>query len=144
MRFLANQDESLHFALVGDFLDAQQETMPWRCRAGGAGPRAVEELNLKYGRREAQGGSDIFYLFHRPRLWNPQERVWMGYERKRGKLEALNALLRSDRQGAGRRFSLVVGDTAILSTVNTSLPWIPIRGCRGMWHGSSSGRWRTR
>ena len=38
----------------------------------------------------------------------------MGYERKRGKLADLNALLRGD---ARERFSLVVGDTAVLSTV---------------------------
>ena len=119
VRFLANQDESLHFALVSDFLDAQQETMPGDAALVERARARVEELNLKYGRRETQGGSDIFYLFHRPRLWNPQERVWMGYERKRGKLEALNVLLRSDRQGGrpAEDFSLVVGDTAILSTV---------------------------
>ena len=41
--------------------------------------------------------------FHRPRRWNAGERVWMGYERKRGKLADLNALLRGAR---GDRFSL--------------------------------------
>ena len=38
----------------------------------------------------------------------------MGYERKRGKLSALNSFLRG---GARDRFSLVVGETAALSTV---------------------------
>ena len=38
----------------------------------------------------------------------------MGYERKRGKLADLNALLRG---GSRDRFSLVVGDTAVLSNV---------------------------
>ena len=38
----------------------------------------------------------------------------MGYERKRGKLADLNALLRG---GSRDRFSLVVGDTAVLSDV---------------------------
>ncbi len=119
VRFLANQDESLHFALVSDFLDAQQETMPGDAALVELACARVEALNRKYGRREGHGGSDIFYLFHRPRRWNPQERVWMGYERKRGKLEALNALLRSDRHGGGRTedFSFIVGDTAILTTV---------------------------
>ena len=57
---------------------------------------------------------DAFFLFHRPRRWNPRERIWMGYERKRGKLADLNALLRG---GSRDRFSLVVGETAVLSTV---------------------------
>ena len=38
----------------------------------------------------------------------------MGYERKRGKLGDLNALLRG---GAPDAFSLIVGDTAVLSGV---------------------------
>ena len=56
----------------------------------------------------------IFYLFHRPRVWNPYERVWMGYERKRGKLEQFNALLRGGEQAA---FSHMVGDLSILGSV---------------------------
>ena len=44
---------------------------------------------------------DTFFLFHRPRRWNPQERMWMGYERKRGKLGELNALLRGGRCDRG-------------------------------------------
>ena len=50
----------------------------------------------------------IFYLFHRPRKWNPSEKLWMGHERKRGKLSDLNALIK----GKGfDRFSLIIGNT---------------------------------
>ena len=67
----------------------------------------INELNRKYG--------PSFFLFHRPRRWNPEERVWMGYERKRGKLADLNALLRGRTGcGPGERFSLIVGDTSPL------------------------------
>jgi cellobiose phosphorylase len=55
-----------------------------------------------------------FFLFHRPRRWNPQERLWMGYERKRGKLGELNALLRGEAPNA---FSLIVGDTSVLPEI---------------------------
>ena len=42
----------------------------------------------------------------------------MGYERKRGKLADLNSLLRDGESGTSRdRFSLVVGDTGVLSNV---------------------------
>ena len=67
----------------------------------------IEGLNEKY-----VGGT--FFLFHRPRRWNPKERLWMGYERKRGKLAELNSFLRG---GSRDRFSLVVGETAVLSNV---------------------------
>ncbi len=78
----------------------------------------IDELNEKY--RNAKG--DTFFLFHRPRIWNARERVWMGYERKRGKLAALNAFLRrGERSGtddfSGNPFSLIAGNTEILSNV---------------------------
>jgi len=110
VRYLANRDEHLHFALLTDWRDANAETTPKdkalleRIREG------IESLNKKY---EAER-SDVFLLFHRPRRWNSQERIWMGYERKRGKLADLNAFLRGDRRD---RFSLVVGDITPLGKV---------------------------
>ena len=53
----------------------------------------LRELNERY----AQGGPDIFYLFHRRRLWNESQGCWMGWERKRGKLLEFNRLLRGAR-----------------------------------------------
>jgi len=110
VRFLANRDENLHFGLLTDFLDAREETIPEDDPLLRLTQKRIEELNEKY--RGAK--SDPFFLFHRPRRWNPQERMWMGYERKRGKLADLNAFLRG---GSGDRFSLVVGSIAVLSNV---------------------------
>jgi hypothetical protein len=47
-------------------------------------------------------------------VWNPFERVWMGYERKRGKLEQFNARLRGEAQTA---FSDIVGDLSVLGSI---------------------------
>ncbi len=114
VRFLANRDAHLHFGLLTDFRDAHEETLPEDEPLLRLAQKRIEELNEKY--REAT--RDAFFLFHRPRRWNPGERVWMGYERKRGKLGDLNALLRGGALSeAGDRFSLVVGETAVLSTV---------------------------
>jgi cyclic beta-1,2-glucan synthetase len=110
VRFLANQDSNLYFGLLTDFLDAPEETMPEDESLLQLARQKIEELNLKYRR----GKDDTFFLFHRPRRWNPQELVWMGYERKRGKLAALNSLLRS---ASGECFSLIVGNTEVLSAV---------------------------
>ncbi|MBI5017592.1 MAG: cyclic beta 1-2 glucan synthetase [Deltaproteobacteria bacterium] len=110
VRFLANRDEHLHFGLLTDFRDAPAEVTPEDEGLLELARKGIEELNDKYG----TGKSDAFFLFHRPRLWNPRERLWMGYERKRGKLAALNALLRG---GGEDRFSLVVGETSILANV---------------------------
>jgi cyclic beta-1,2-glucan synthetase len=110
VRFLANRDDSLHFALLTDWRDAPQETQPEDDALVELAAQRIAALNQKY--RRVRG--EPFFLFHRPRRWNPQEQVWMGYERKRGKLADLNALLRGDAQD---RFSRVVGDTAILLNV---------------------------
>lgn len=114
VRFLANRDACLHFGLLTDFLDAHQESLPEDGPLVQLARTRIDELNAKYGGAAGRTRNEIFFLFHRPRCWNPQERLWMGYERKRGKLADLNALLRG---GPGNGFSLVVGDTAVLSGV---------------------------
>ncbi|KAF0146055.1 MAG: putative glycosyltransferase 36 [Nitrospirae bacterium] len=112
VRFLANRDDSLHFGLLTDLRDAAGEMLPEDEPLLLLARQRIEELNKKY--RNIKG--DTFFLFHRPRRWNPQERMWMGYERKRGKLAELNSFLRSRTDNAPA-FSLIVGNTEILSNV---------------------------
>ncbi len=114
VRFLANREANLHFALLTDFPDAQSQSLASDWPLLTLLQTRIAALNSKYAGGEG-GRRDSFFLFHRPRLWNAQDRVWMGYERKRGKLADLNALLRA--ADAGSRFSLIVGDTARLTTV---------------------------
>lgn len=108
VRFLANRDDHLHFALLTDFLDAASETLPADTALLALAGHLIDGLNQKYPQAAR------FALLHRPRRWNPAEQVWMGFERKRGKLAELNALLR----GHGHdRFTLLVGDIEALSSV---------------------------
>ncbi|MBZ5653362.1 MAG: cyclic beta 1-2 glucan synthetase, partial [Acidobacteriia bacterium] len=114
VRFLANRDNNLYFGLLTDFQDAAEETLPEDEPLLLLARQRIEELNEKYG----NANSDTFFLFHRPRRWNPREGRWMGHERKRGKLAELNSLLRRGSVGvSGDCFSLVVGNTAALSNV---------------------------
>jgi cyclic beta-1,2-glucan synthetase len=110
VRFLANKDDNLRFALLTDFVDAPLETMPEDTPLLELTIQKIEDLNQKYSRKK----NDIFYLLHRPRKWNGNERVWMGYERKRGKLADLNRLLRGNEEN---RFSQIIGDTGIFSQI---------------------------
>jgi cellobiose phosphorylase len=110
VRFLANRDASLHWGLLTDFRDAAQETLPDDARLLDLLRGRVEALNEQY----AEGRNDTFFLFHRPRRWNPRDGIWMGHERKRGKLADLNALLREGNAGG---FSLVEGAVAALAGV---------------------------
>ncbi len=110
VRFLANRDNNLKFCLLTDFGDAKTETMPADQTLLERAKENIDELNGKY--RHASG--DNFLLLHRPRRWNNQEKTWMGYERKRGKLGDLNAFLRG---GAADAFSLIAGNTDGLNHV---------------------------
>jgi len=110
VRFLANRDAQLLFALLTDFCDASQETLPSDGPLLVLAQQQIEALNAKYPRAEG----DHFFLFHRPRRFNPQEQVWMGYERKRGKIAELNALLRGS---SNPYFSLIVGQTQSLNQI---------------------------
>src|SRR4030095_14948133 len=110
IRYLANKEKNLHFGLLTDFMDARSVTMPGDDNLVALVKKRIEELNEKYTTPE----SNTFYLFHRPRTWNPGEKKWMGFERKRGKLSALNAFLRE----RGRNdFAWVVGNQDILTNV---------------------------
>ncbi len=107
IHYLANRDSNLFFALLTDFKDAPQERMPPDDVLVGIVRDGINQLNRKYHADRPC----IFFLFHRPREWSQGENVWMGYERKRGKLFEFNALLR----GNGReRFSEFVGDESLL------------------------------
>ena len=114
VRFLANRDDNLQFGLLTDFRDAQQETLAEDVPLLRLAQTRIDELNQKYANAAGEASADIFFLFHRARRWNPQEKLWMGYERKRGKLAQLNSLLRG---GAADGFALVVGQLAALSEV---------------------------
>jgi hypothetical protein len=110
VRFLANRDPNLLFGLLTDFRDAPSQVMPEDDALIVFARESIEGLNKKYGSLS----NDTFFLFHRPRLWNAVDKVWMGYERKRGKLSELNRLLRGESK---ERFSVLVGEESRYSSV---------------------------
>jgi len=108
IRFLANRDRNLYFALLTDSPDSDlpqdhHDSLVGLCA------RLIEGLNSRYG---SDGRSPAF-LFHRHRTYNPVEGRWMGWERKRGKLLDLNRLLR----GVFDAFPTKVGDLSVLPDV---------------------------
>ncbi|MGD2070424.1 MAG: glucoamylase family protein, partial [Gemmatimonadota bacterium] len=85
-----NSLDGLAFALLADFPDADREVEPEDRALLQRVEDGVSRLNARYG-RGAEGGP--FLLLHRGRSWNPREGVWMGWERKRGKLAQLNDMI---------------------------------------------------
>ncbi|HKJ46892.1 MAG TPA: glucoamylase family protein [Balneolales bacterium] len=103
-RALANPDPNLFFALLSDFTDAPDQHMPEDKDILAAATEAIDLLNHQHN----EGREIRFFLLQRDRQWNEQQGVWMGWERKRGKLEELNKLLRNP--DADTSFSTIVGD----------------------------------
>jgi cyclic beta-1,2-glucan synthetase len=91
IHYLASPEGDFHFALLSDWMDcatqtsAEDETL-FRSAADG-----IARLNVRHGPGQ---GAARFFLLHRRRVWSEGQKVWMGWERKRGKLHELNRLLR--------------------------------------------------
>jgi cyclic beta-1,2-glucan synthetase len=108
VRYLANRDPNLYFALLTDAPDSHHqfdasEALTAFCSCH------IRELNRRYG----HSGKGPFFLFHRRRMFNPSQGVWMGWERKRGKLLDLCRLLRGDQE----KFPVKVGDLSVLPQI---------------------------
>jgi cyclic beta-1,2-glucan synthetase len=110
VRFLANRDDHIHFCLLTDFLDAPTETTASDAPLLLQARQGIEQLNEKYA--IAMGSK--FFLLHRARRWNALEKIWMGHERKRGKLADLNGFL---RRTITNPFACVVGNIENLLSV---------------------------
>ncbi len=86
IRYLANSDPILCFGLFSDFTDAQSEHVDNDIALLTVAMDGIKALEAKYGEGK-------FFLFHRQRVWSKSENRWIGWERKRGKLEYLNRFL---------------------------------------------------
>ncbi len=92
VHYLGNADANVSFAILSDWRDAPQESLPDDAELLAAAAEGIAELNFRHPRR----GEPRFYLMHRRRQWNGAQGAWMGWERKRGKLQELNRFLREE------------------------------------------------
>jgi cyclic beta-1,2-glucan glucanotransferase len=105
VRYAGNRDANLHFALLTDLPDSlepsdERDILVELCS------QLVTALDEKY--RGQAGG--CFFHFHRHRIYNASEGLWMGWERKRGKLLDFNNYLR----GKYDSFPVKIGDLSVL------------------------------
>ncbi|MEP7308093.1 MAG: glucoamylase family protein [Acidobacteriota bacterium] len=120
---LANADPRIHFAILSDCIDAPDRDLTDDAGLIQTAKDGIAALN----QRTASSEGSRFFLFHRERRWNERDQIWMGWERKRGKIEEFNRLLRGSQETS---FSVQVGSLEILPSVrycitldsDTSLP----------------------
>ena len=108
IRFVANRDPNLHFVLLTDLPDSAQqfderEALVELCS------RLMRELDEKYA-RENKGR---LFHFHRHRIYNEAEGLWMGWERKRGKILDFNRFLLNQED----LFPVKTGDASLLKDI---------------------------
>jgi cyclic beta-1,2-glucan synthetase len=114
VRFLGNRNENVFYSLFSDFTDSPEPSLPQDAELLQIARDGIADLNKRYPPGGPQAASvatgatqsgegpagDRFLLFHRPRVWSESEQRWIGRERKRGKLEDLNAYLCADDAAA--------------------------------------------
>ena len=122
IRYLANKETNLLFSLFSDYTDADTPARNDDNALLQMAVSAVEEMNARHG-------NGVFFLFHRERSWSDSEQKYIGWERKRGKLEELNSLIDGTRPESAPAL-VHVGDPRRLDSIrfvitldsDTSLP----------------------
>jgi cyclic beta-1,2-glucan synthetase len=110
IHYLGNSDDQLYFALLTDFTDATSESQIDDELKLNEAANGIYRLNQKYS---ANNGSK-FFLFHRRRQWNESEGSWMGWERKRGKIQEFNQILRGAKNTS---FTTITANSEFLATI---------------------------
>jgi cyclic beta-1,2-glucan synthetase len=88
---LANPEAPVQFALLSDWPDAEQDGLPADEAQLALARQAIEDLNHRHP--APAGQPPRFLLLHRRRTWCETQRRFIGWERKRGKLEQLVLVL---------------------------------------------------
>ena len=91
LHWLANREQEAQFALLTDWADAAKATLP--SDAGLLDDVRTRLAVLNASHPVPAGSLPRFLLIHRPRSWCETQQRWLGWERKRGKLEQLLHLL---------------------------------------------------
>ena len=118
LHYLANPEANAQFALLTDWRDAPSESMPDDESLLAAAVQRIRALNERYGVRDDQ--PPRFLLLHRRRVFSPTQQRYLGWERKRGKLEQLIDIL-ADPSAAGRHQFVDLGE---LSRIAPSTPYV--------------------
>jgi cyclic beta-1,2-glucan synthetase len=109
IRYLANKEANLFFSLFTDYTDSASLAREDDSRLLQSAVACLAELNARHG-------EERFFLFHRERTWSESEQKFIGWERKRGKLEELNGLIDGSRPEAAKNL-VYLGDPDRLADV---------------------------
>ncbi len=109
LHYLANPEQYAQFALLTDWADASTEHVALDTPLLNSATQLVQELNTLYP--QGLGEAPRFIVLHRVRTFSETEQQWIGWERKRGKLEQLITAL---AKGTSAAF-MNLGNASLLS-----------------------------
>ena len=98
LHYIANPEPCAQFGLLSDWADADTERTLDDADLLSTATQGISALNLRYP--SVNGAAPRFILLHRERTFSQTEQRWIGWERKRGKLEQLVEALATDSSGA--------------------------------------------
>jgi len=129
LHYLSNTDDQFQFVLLADYVDAPEATMPDDAPRLQRAVEGIQYLNEHYGPQ--------FHLWIRDRKWSATEDRWMGWERKRGKLEEFNRALLGKGGRCSDEMHPLVGERDALNDVRLVITLdadtqIPFRAARRM------------
>ncbi|HEY2420267.1 MAG TPA: glucoamylase family protein [Neobacillus sp.] len=107
VHYLANRQKNIYFGILADFCDATTETLPNDEEIITHAVKQIDALREQYG-------NDKFFLFHRSRRYNSVDQLYLGWERKRGKLVEFVELLSGSKRTS---YTAIHGQTDILQTI---------------------------
>jgi cyclic beta-1,2-glucan synthetase len=81
---LSNNARNVYFAIVADYVDAKEKVLSEDKGLEDYAKQLIERLNQQ---------NPKFFFFIRDRKWSPTEQLFIGWERKRGKIHQLNQLI---------------------------------------------------
>jgi cyclic beta-1,2-glucan synthetase len=91
LHYLANPERHAQFALLTDWADADAQSVVGDAALLDAAVRRIAALNARHAL--APDRAPRFIVLHRERVFSETQQRWIGWERKRGKLEQLIAEL---------------------------------------------------
>lgn len=95
--YCGNKDKNLYFALLNDFSDSEYESVEKDGEIIKCGIECARHLNEKYYNDFMNDDKSRFFFLSRQRIYNKKQRVYMGRERKRGKLMEFIAFIRDKK-----------------------------------------------
>ena len=118
LHYLANPERDAQFALLTDWADADTPQLEADSALLGSAQQHLDALNQRYPRGDDDANRALrFIVLHRNRTFSTSEQRWIGWERKRGKLEQLVSALAT---GSGDSFL----DLGALSRLATDVKYI--------------------